>query len=222
MKYLESLGSFMASLLVPFLILMTVIRFLFSPALLQVEYNTPNFPPDPYGFSQADRLKYSKISLDWLYDDQTLADLAQVRLADGVTPLYTDRELSHMEDVKVLFQHMLIAHDDLLVVFAVILLITWRAKKFKSGLRAFSRGGWITLGLIAIILVFVVLSFNNLFTWFHELFFTGNSWLFLYTDSLIRLFPIQLWQDAFIWMGVFTSILALIFGVFGRMYGKEK
>ena len=63
MKYLEPLGAFFATLIIPFLILMTVIRILFSPPALAFEYNTPGFPPDPYGFTLADRLKYSIISL---------------------------------------------------------------------------------------------------------------------------------------------------------------
>jgi integral membrane protein (TIGR01906 family) len=47
--------------------------------------------------------------------------------------------------------------------------------------------------------------FWQFFTLFHQVFFTGDSWLFYYSDTLIRLFPIRFWQDAFLW----AAILAL-------------
>lgn len=40
--------------------------------------------------------------------------------------------------------------------------------------------------------------FWNFFAAFHHLFFKGDSWIFLYSDTLIRLFPIRFWQDAFL------------------------
>jgi uncharacterized membrane protein len=40
--------------------------------------------------------------------------------------------------------------------------------------------------------------FWDFFTLFHALFFEGDSWLFLNSDTLIRLFPIRFWQDAFL------------------------
>jgi uncharacterized membrane protein len=44
--------------------------------------------------------------------------------------------------------------------------------------------------------------FCNFFSGFHSLFFEGDSWLFLYSDTLIRLFPIRFWQDVFLWAAV--------------------
>ncbi len=62
----------------------------------------------------------------------------------------------------------------------------------------YSRGGVLTIALIAAGLIAVVTSFNWLFTQFHALFFEGDSWIFLYSDTLIRLFPIQFWTTAFV------------------------
>jgi integral membrane protein (TIGR01906 family) len=44
--------------------------------------------------------------------------------------------------------------------------------------------------------------FWGFFTLFHSLFFEGDSWLFAYSDTLIRLFPLRFWQDAFLWAAV--------------------
>jgi len=78
------------------------------------------------------------------------------------------------------------------------------------------RGGWLMVGLAVAIGLIVVIGisinpnvFWDFFAGFHSLFFEGDSWLFLYSDTLIRLFPIRFWQDAFL----LAAILALGGGV---------
>ena len=44
----------------------------------------------------------------------------------------------------------------------------------------------------------LLVTFSTVFVSFHRIFFEGATWLFLYTDTLIRLFPERFWQDAFI------------------------
>jgi integral membrane protein (TIGR01906 family) len=73
--------------------------------------------------------------------------------------------------------------------------------------------------LIIAILIFVALSFNALFTAFHRVFFEGDSWLFSYSDTLIRLFPIRFWQDVFIALGVLTLLGA---GVLWFAAGRKR
>jgi len=67
--------------------------------------------------------------------------------------------------------------------------------------RPYDRAVWwaenMPIMLIVLGLVAVATSFDWLFTQFHHLFFEGNSWLFLYSDTLIRLYPERFWVDAF-------------------------
>ena len=68
----------------------------------------------------------------------------------------------------------------------------------------------IAVGLIAVIGISVDPDlFFRFFAGFHSLFFEGDSWLFLFSDTLIRLFPIRFWQDAFL----FAAIIALGGGI---------
>ena len=53
-------------------------------------------------------LKWSKVSIEYLLNDAGPEFLAAQRLGDG-TPLYNERELSHMLDVKLLIQQMITA-----------------------------------------------------------------------------------------------------------------
>jgi len=188
---------------VPFFLVMTSIRILFTPLYMQVEYRMPWFPPDPYGFTTEDRLHWSRVSLEYLLGDHEIDFLANQQLRDG-NPLYNERELSHMVDVKVLLQQMIIAWWILLAALVLLGIWAWRGKWLKAFLRALGNGGVVTVGLIVLILLAVAVSFNALFTAFHRIFFVGDTWLFNWSDSLIRLFPLQFWQDGFILMGIFT------------------
>jgi Protein of unknown function (DUF1461). len=71
----------------------------------------------------------------------------------------------------------------------------------------------VTVGLVVVIGIFAGISFWQFFTVFHELFFSGNSWLFLYSDTLIRLFPMQFWQDAFLFAGLLDVVCGLVLGL---------
>lgn len=221
MKILSYLGKTLLSISVPVLILMTTIRLLLTPFVVEFEYTRPGFPPDSYGFTLQDRLKYARISLDYLNNNEGIDFLQQVNLTSG-EPLYNERELSHMLDVKVLIQSMTSSLSILLVIVAIAGLASWKMGGFKSFLRAISDGGWLTVGLIILVLAGVALSFNWLFTRFHELFFTGDTWLFYYTDSLIRLFPMQFWQDMFIYLGLLSIVIAILIGLIGRWLSEEK
>jgi integral membrane protein (TIGR01906 family) len=207
MKRLISITAILVTLAIPVFLLMTAIRLMFTPLFLTVEYNRPNFPADQFGFSTADRLKYGGVSMEYLLNKSGIEFLADVKLPDG-SPLYNDRELSHMLDVKILIQNMIIAWSIILLILAIIGFWAWRGDWKKQYWHALSRGGWLTIGLIAAILIGVAISFNWLFTQFHQIFFTGDTWLFNLSDSLIRLFPLNLWQDSFIGMGAISLLLA--------------
>ena len=220
MKFVFMVVKILLVILIPLFIILTSIRILTNPLYPQFEYNTPGFPPDPYGFTKADRLKYAGISIDYLLNNSDISFFDQYKLADG-SPMYNERELSHMRDVKILIQNAFLGWGILGILLVLAGVISWQQKNLSPFFRALSRGGWATLVIIGLILVGVVVSFNGLFTDFHRILFTGDTWLFYYSDTLIRLFPMQFWQDAFIWMGIFAIIQALIFGVFCRMIARR-
>ena len=77
----------------------------------------------------------------------------------------------------------------------------------------------VAMSITRSLLVLVAISFQQLFTFFHKLFFQGDSWLFNFSDTLIRLFPMTLWQNAFIAVGVVTLIGAGVLIWIGRKWG---
>lgn len=209
MKTLKKVFQALVTISTPFIFLMFAVRVMLTPLFLQVEYNLPGFPADPYGFTREQRLNFSKISVDYLINNEGIEFLQNQKIDEG-TPLYNARELSHMLDVKVLVKKMLTAWLVLLLIWLLLLVWAWRGKWFLDFLLAVSNGGWLTLGIILFLLTAVLVDFDGLFTAFHHLFFEGDTWLFYYSDSLIRLFPMRFWRDAFILTGGITILLALI------------
>lgn len=207
--------SSLVSLLVPIVLIGLGLRLLLTPLFLQFEYNMPYFPPDEFGFTKEDRLKWAPYALDYLVNNEDISYLGDLRFEDG-SPLYNERELSHMDDVKLVTQGALRVWY--ISVTGLLLLGVWAWfggwwQDYRLGLM---RGGWLMVGLAVTIGLIVVIGivinpnvFWNFFAGFHSLFFEGDSWLFLYSDTLIRLFPIRFWQDAFL----LAAVIALGGGV---------
>lgn len=207
--------SSLVSLLVPIVLIGLGLRLLLTPLFLQFEYNMPYFPPDEFGFTKEDRLKWAPYALDYLVNNEAISYLGDLKFEDG-SPLYNERELSHMDDVKLVTQGALRVWY---ISVAVLLLLgawAWFGGWWQDYRLGLMRGGWLMIGLAVTIGLIVVIGivinpnvFWNFFAGFHSLFFEGDSWLFLYSDTLIRLFPIRFWQDAFL----LAAVIALGGGV---------
>ncbi len=197
MKVAVGVVDWLVTLLVPLALVLTALRVLLTPGFVQLEYRTPGFPEDPYGFTLADRLTWAPLALEYLLNDAGLEFLGDLEFEPGV-PVFNERELAHMLDVKVLVQMALKVWWGVLALLALLGAAFWRLGRMVDVARALARGGQLTILLMMALLLYLGLNFNQLFVDFHSLFFEGDSWLFAYSDTLIRLFPIRFWRDAFL------------------------
>ncbi len=112
--------------------------------------------------------------------------------------------MKHLEDVKIVINSVSKVFW-LAVTVVLVSGVFARSQDWRKGyIQSVARGGWLTAGLLGMILFLTIVSFQSLFTNFHRVFFEGDSWLFYYSDTLIRLFPMRFWQDVFIVFGVST------------------
>ena len=114
----------------PFFILMISIRLMITPLYAKIEYQMPGFPEDPFGFTRSDRLTWSEPSIKYLVNEEDISYLSTLRFENG-DPIYNQRELSHMEDVKIVVRGMryALAGTGLILLTSTIFLITKRNKK---------------------------------------------------------------------------------------------
>jgi integral membrane protein (TIGR01906 family) len=217
MKSMDIL-AWVVTILVPVALVLAAVRILLTPVFVEIEYRTPNFPADPHGFTQEDRLHWSQLARLYLLNDSDISFLADMRFPDG-SPLYNQRELGHMVDVK---QVVKAALSVWYISLALLLgLGVWAAlggwwETYRLGLV---RGGWLTVILVGVVILFVLVGFGIFFVYFHEVFFNPGTWIFNYSDTLIRLFPERFWRDAFLVIGGLSLLggLALALGFRGKI-----
>lgn len=203
--WLKATGTFVAVVL-PFLLVMVNIRLVMSPAFLYAEYTRTGFPEDFYGLTQEDRLRYAPFAVDYLLNGEEISFLANLTFPDG-EPLFNERELRHMRDVKALTQIAYLAVVIAGIIAAVASYVLWKRNRLRLALF---RGSMLTLGIIAAIVLAAVLNWDLFFTGFHTLFFESDTWYFAYSDTLIRLFPEQFWFDAALFIGGLTTLQAAL------------
>jgi integral membrane protein (TIGR01906 family) len=201
----------LTAVFVLFALVLTAVRLLLTPLFVQFEYRTPDFPPDPYGFTREDRLYWSQIALDYLLNDEGISFLGDLRFSDG-TPVYNERELGHMVDVKNVVRAALIVWYVSLVGLLVLGVWAWVGKWGEVYRRGLARGGWLTVILIGAAMVAVLIGFGVFFVFFHQVFFESGTWMFRFSDTLIRLFPERFWRDTFIALGALSLAGGLALG----------
>ena len=216
-------------LLMPIVLVLTNVRILLTPLYINWEYNLPDFPLDPYGFTKADRLKYSHLALAYLLNDAGIEFLGGLRFPEGQlappesqpyytaprdsTYLYNDRELKHMLDVKIVVKGALNVWLITSVIWiAASVALAGKPETHPMLLSGLLIGAGITVGLLVALGLYIAVGFNSFFVQFHRVFFEGDSWLFLWSDTLIRLFPTKFWYDVFLWIAGGTLAEAALIG----------
>lgn len=131
------------------------------------------------------------------------------------TPLeksyFSPQANAHMQDVKKLIEGAKITNTIAIFVLIAPSLYLVHKKKFMQLRRGIILGLILTTLTVLLIFISALLSFNNVFTIFHKIFFRSNNWLFVPSDTLVALFPLDFFT--FFFQKLTTNILATIFAL---------
>jgi integral membrane protein (TIGR01906 family) len=179
----------------PWFLALTSLLPLMTPAFLRLQYARPDVPPSSK-FSPQERQAFAVAAAYYLVSDEGVDYLANLEEADG-TPLFNQRELTHMVDVKVLLDKALRldAVLGLLLALSLGILLGRRESRQRTPFYLFT-AALVAPALAVTALIVVPLQFRWFFIEFHHVFFTGDSWLFPTSDTLIQLFPERFWFNA--------------------------
>jgi integral membrane protein (TIGR01906 family) len=171
-------------------------------------------PSDQFGFTDEERLDLAQATLAYMQQpepaEQVIFMLEELRLPGSNDPLYNEREIEHMIDVKVVADGLWrVVQIAIVIVTAGLLFLAARAFSRREAYRAVFQGGLATTAVLLSIGLLIGLAWEFFFVQFHELLFPPGTWIFARTDSLIRLFPEQFWFD----VGVIISGGALVTGI---------
>ncbi|NLS08934.1 DUF1461 domain-containing protein [Nesterenkonia sp. MY13] len=196
----------LVAIFTPLMFIVLAIRLVGSPLFLYVTYARPGFPADPDGWGLSERLLYGSYGTDFLFNLSDSRYLSQ--LAPGGEALFTENEVSHMIDVKVLIWYAMAVGVGLLVLTLLLglMLRAWRPGGLARGIFA---GAWATIALVIALAALAIWDWQFFFEEFHHLFFPQGNWAFD-GGNLIRLYPGQFWVDAGIWLAGFLILFSLI------------
>lgn len=203
------------ALLIPLSIMAAAVNLLTSDGFVRLEYARPGFPADTYGFTSDQRFRLASENIHYVRG-HLRADALAREVING-RKAYDPREVSHMQDVRAVFLRVFATWHAGLFVLVLLALILWLNGETGALARAIAAGGWLTAGLVAGIGLTAILAWQVWFELFHRLFFVPGSWLFSYTDTLIRLFPVQFWSDA----TLAISGLSLAGGLLAAFAGRQ-
>jgi integral membrane protein (TIGR01906 family) len=199
-------------LLIPIFIISGATRSLATDPYLVFEYNKASFPADSFGFTDQQRFILASTNIHYVRAHLPNDELSK-QFLNGV-PVYTSREVSHMADVRAVFQVILKVWWGALLVILLSGFVLWHKGERIAFVSAIQSGGLLASGMIMIIALLAVFAWQFWFNIFHLIFFKPGSWLFLYSDALIRLFPVKFWFDASLTISGLSlaggSLLALI------------
>ena len=213
-------------LAMPVLIVLLSARIMVNTWYPSFEYAKANFPPDLFGFTQAQRLEFGTISINFLNAPEppevAVKMLEDLRLPGTDQPLFTIYENQHMVDVKRLMDQLwqvLAIAAGVVIIGSAILLIPRRTR--AEGYAAIFGGGLLTTGLLTALILLVLLAWNWFFVAFHGVFFDAGTWTFNWSDSLIRLFPDKFWFDAGVLLVGGALVAGVIVMAIGHLLGRR-
>jgi len=172
---------------------------------VRFEYQTLGLPQDRFGLSAEQRLRWAEATEHYLQRGDNMVELGSLRFFDGTTA-FSQRERAHLWDTHRLLvrAHLIFYIGTALITLGGTLAAIKRARRlFWSVLKI---GSCMACCIIAVLALSLLLDFRILFNAFHTLFFKSSSWIFYDTDTLLRLFPLRFWRDAF--LCYFAIILA--------------
>ncbi len=196
------------AILVTLVLILGSVRLLATDTYLAFEYGKASFPPDSYGFTQQERFDLASTNLHYVLAHLPGDTLSNETL-NGVS-VYTEREAAHMVDVRSAFQSVMRLWQAAFILLLVVGFFLWKKEGREALALAIQWGGIMTGALILSIALLAALAWQVWFDNFHLIFFEPGSWLFAYSDTLIRLFPLPFWTDATFTITAFSLATGLL------------
>jgi integral membrane protein (TIGR01906 family) len=137
-------------------------------------------------------------------------------------PLFNQKEVLHMRDVRNLFQSVFHLQE-LAFVYAVgyvVAVFIWsRERSLRRLARLATIAGALTALLLAVSAIAVMVGFDQLFTEFHVISFANDFWqLDPARDHLIQMFPQGFWFDVTLGVVVMTVLEGGLLAAAGMGY----
>ena len=198
--------------LVPLFLILGAARVLTTDEFLTFEYGKPSFPSDTYGFTPEQRFILASTNIHYVRAHLPADELVKQSLNGA--QVFNEREVAHMADVRNVFQIILRIWQVSFVLLLLLGVVFVKSGERRSFASAVKQGGIVASGIILTVGLLAIFAWDAWFELFHRFLFVPGTWLFSYSDALIRLFPVEFWFDATVTLAIigFVGGLALALG----------
>ncbi len=200
-------------LAIPIALVTLSTRIVATNAAMRLEYSAAAILP-PSGMSPEERDAAADATRRYVIGIGPRTDIEALQWDERA--LYSPSEIEHLDDVRTVFRRLWAIG----LAAWIFVLAASRIRSFRrriDGARAIARGGAITATAIILLAVGIILSFDTVFTLFHQLFFPPGTWTFSIDSGLISLFPERFWRDAAIAIATLLLLEGLWFwGIYRR------
>jgi len=148
------------------------------------------------GISNQQLKDVARIMVDY-WDGKVQSPQVEVDIKGMERPIYSQKELIHLEDVRKIIDMFKILEMLSIIVFLVTGLYIF----FKFGvsrlLKGLQAGAVVTVVFLSSVMLWAIIDFNSIFYFFHILSFSNDLWLLdPATDYLIMMFPAGFFFDS--------------------------
>lgn len=221
MVWLRHLATMLFIVSVPITLILTNVHFV-AQNLRVYAYSFDRYDvASVTGIARPELDRAAAAIIRYFRSDEAWLDIQVVK--DGqLMPLFTEREVLHMRDVKGLFrQAFRVQTATLLYSLAyVALVVVWSRERSPREFAQQTR--WAGLGTAGLVLVAGIgagAGFDRLFEQFHLLSFRNDFWrLDPSRDHLIQMFPEGFWFDVTLLIAVLTFVEAMVIVLLSSLY----
>lgn len=185
----------LVAVVTPPALVVTGFRVLAHDWFVRYEYDRSGFPADRLGLAPADRERLALVGLAAIQPSSDGIVLLERATLPGGQRAFDHREVSHMRDVRLLLARAFRLQAVAVAAIVVVAWLTRRGSARRAVPLGLAIGSALTLAAAALAVPIILLGFDSFFVGFHELFFSGDTWRFSRTDTLLRLYPERFWED---------------------------
>lgn len=186
---------------------------------LQLTINDKNFIEYEYarlslsremGVSNLDLVSSCERLIDYMEGRVDSIDIQVTVDGEQVLMFEQEQEISHMADVRLLYQRFR-TFRDFGVLLALVLYLLGAVLHIRSAMHTLASGYVYCAFVIALFAGFLgtwaALDFSNFWTFFHQMLFWNNDWLFdASTSRMINMLPEQFFSDVILRMAILAGV----------------
>ena len=186
---------------------------------LQLTINDKNFIEYEYarlslsremGVSNLDLVSSCERLIDYMEGRVDSIDIQVTVDGEQVLMFEQEQEISHMADVRLLYQRFR-TFRDFGVLLALVLYLLGAVLHIRSAMHTLASGyvyGAFVIALFAGFLgTWAALDFSDFWTFFHQMLFWNNDWLFdASTSRMINMLPEQFFSDVILRMAILAGV----------------